>query len=113
MSRVKATGAAVLPDAVATTAGEVVAAFASAGVAAGFCEGPNELASAITAQLVAAAEIQPSLPWGKPLSIGGWKGCARLRTCQVPSASCVRSRNSTPRRSVGSPDGMRPPSINA
>ena len=34
----------------------------------------SDVASAITAQLVPAAEIQPSLPWGKPLSIGGWNG---------------------------------------
>src|SRR4051794_19852433 len=44
--------------------------------------------NAMTAQLVAAAEIQESFPCGKPLWIVvGWNGKARRRTCQVPSSS--------------------------
>ena len=51
-----------------------VATRAMAGGVSGVCAGSMEVASAITAQLVPAAEIQPSRPWGKPLSIGGWNG---------------------------------------
>src|ERR1043165_9872088 len=45
---------------------------------------------AITAQLVAAAEIQASLPCGKWLGIDvRWNGNARRRTYHVPSSNCV------------------------
>jgi len=71
MSRVNSTFDAVLPVTLAATAGGVVADFAIVGIVAGTCVGSSDVASAITAQLVPAAEIQPSLPWGKPLSIGG------------------------------------------
>src|SRR5690349_20843480 len=40
--------------------------------------------SAITAQLVPVAEIHWSFPCGKPLSLYGWNGKARLRTYQEP-----------------------------
>src|SRR6516162_3432944 len=50
---------------------------------------PGGRASVIasTAQLVPAAEIQESRPWGKPLSIVGWNGYARLTTCYSASAA--------------------------
>jgi hypothetical protein len=61
---------------------------ATGGASFGFCTTatgfsvvvPNGRASvmASTAQLVPAAEIHESRPWGKPLSIVGWNGYARL-----------------------------------
>src|SRR5262249_30631723 len=52
--------------------------------------------SASTAQLVPAAEIHESRPWGKPLPIVGWNGYARLTTCHEPSSHCVPSRKRRP-----------------
>src|SRR5215472_250090 len=59
---------------------------------------PGGRASVIasTAQLVPAAEIHESRPWGKPLSIVGWNGYVRLTTCQEPSSDCVPSRKRRP-----------------
>ena len=97
----------------ATVAETRAAAAAVAGEAgawgAGFeglesCAGPigETCVNAMTAQLVAAAEIHESRWCGKPLFIVGWKGNARRATCQVPSSPCVSSRNRTPRRQAGS-----------
>ena len=63
----------------------------------GSAQGPAAATSAIAAQLVAAAEIHWSCPWGKPLSKYGWNGIERLLTYHDPSSSCVDRRNSTPR----------------
>ncbi len=63
----------------------------------GSAQGPAAATSAIAAQLVAAAEIHWSCPWGKPLSKYGWNGMERLLTYHDPSSSCVDRRNSTPR----------------
>src|SRR5262245_7318458 len=53
-------------------------------------------ASAMTAQEVAAAEMNWSRPCGKPVSKYGCNPKARERTSHVPSSSCVRKRYATP-----------------
>ena len=53
--------------------------------------------SACVAQFVAAAEMNWSLPYGKPLSKCGCSGMARLRTNHDPSPCWVFNRNSMPR----------------
>ena len=63
MSRVNSTGVrGVAGCSGGNRRSAVVAALASAGVVGGVCAGSSDVASAITAQLVPAAEIQPSLP---------------------------------------------------
>src|SRR5438552_16702773 len=57
MSRVNSTGGAVLSGALVATKGAVAADLATARVVAGTCVGSSDVASAITAQLVPAAEI--------------------------------------------------------
>src|SRR5215472_4570634 len=69
------------------------------GMAAGFSvvvPGGRASVIASTAQLVPAAEIHESRPWGKPLFIVGWNGYVRLTTCQEPSSYCVLSRKRRP-----------------
>jgi hypothetical protein len=48
--------------------------------------------SAIEAHEVATVEMNWLRPYGNPVSKYGWKPKARVRTNQVPSSSCVRSR---------------------
>src|SRR6476661_4828903 len=49
-------------------------------------------AKAMAAHEVAAAEMNWSMPCGKPVSKYGWNPKARERTNHVPSSSCVRRR---------------------
>src|SRR5262249_9229254 len=59
---------------------------------------PGGSASVIasTAQLVPAAEIHESRPWGQPLAIVGWNGYARLSTGHEPRSNCVPRRKRRP-----------------
>ena len=52
--------------------------------------------SAIVAQHVADAEMNCDLPCGKPLLVYSNTGKHLVGTNQLPSASCVSSRNRTP-----------------
>jgi hypothetical protein len=61
-----------------------------------FVSSYGALPSAITAHAVAAAEMNWSLPCGKPASTCRWKPNARDRTNHDPSSSCVRSRYCIP-----------------
>src|SRR5439155_25538473 len=63
--------------------------------------------SAITAQPVAAKEMNCDLPPGSPLSKKICTGLLRVSTIQAPSSRCVFSRYATPLRYAAS-SGLTP-----